>query len=320
MNAPRDAALNASATPVVSAAVSASVSVSVFASVSTADDNALPQRSWLARLRADYRLEHGRCVVRHAHEGPLRLLKSLYPEGDTICHSVLVHPPSGLVGGDTLDIAVSVESGAHALVTTPGATRFYRSPTGSAATQRLTATLAPGARLEWLPLEAIAYPGCEAVNEARFTLAPGAELLAWDITALGLPGAGQPFDHGRFTQHLELPGLWLERGTIDATDALLMDGALGLAGQRCVGTLVFAAGSPLSRERREQALDAVRAIIESDPLRLFAGATAAQDGVLVLRALGPVAEPVSDLMRRCWAAWRHTLWGLDGTAPRLWSM
>ncbi len=278
-----------------------------------------PAKRWLARLDARYRQAHGRCQVHHQHEGPLRLLKSLYPEGDRICHSVLVHPPSGLVGGDTLDIRLTVEEGAHALITTPGATRFYRSPSGAPATQRVAATLAPGARLEWLPLEAIAYPGCEAFNDACFTLAPGAELLAWDITALGLPGAGQVFDHGRFTQRLEIPGVWLEHGVLAAQDALLMDGALGLAGQRCLGTLVFAAGGGLSRERREQALDAVRARIEADPLRTLAGATAAQDGVLVVRALGPVVEPVADLLRRCWGAWREALWGLPGTAPRLWS-
>ena len=279
-----------------------------------------PEKQWLARLRADYRNERGRCVVSHAHEGPLRLLKSLYPEGDGICHSVLVHPPSGLVGGDTLDIAVTVGEGAHALVTTPGATRFYRSPTGALATQRVQASLGDGARLEWLPLEAIAYPGCEALNEARFTLAPTAELFAWDITALGLPGAGQPYASGRFQQHLEIPGVWLERGLLDAEDELLMDGDLGLAGHRCLGTLVFAAGAAIERGRREQALDAIRALIEADPLRLTAGATAAQDGVLVVRALGPVVEPVSLLLRRCWATWRQVLWGLDGTSPRLWAM
>lgn len=279
-----------------------------------------PAKAWLARLRADYRLAQGRSVVRHEHEGPLRLLKSLYPEGDAICHSVLVHPPSGLVGGDTLDITLSVDEGAHALITTPGATRFYRSPQGTPARQQLSARLQPGARLEWLPLEAIAYPGCEAHNEARFTLAPGAELLAWDLTALGLPGAGQPFESGRFTQHLEIPGRWLERGTLDAGDALLMDGSLGLAGQRCLGTLVFATGESIARERRERALDAVRALIEASELRPWAGATAAQDGVLLVRVLAPVVEPAFTLLRDCWAAWRHELWGLQGRAPRLWAM
>ena len=88
--------------------------------------------SWIARLNLDYSLEAGRSVARHAHDGPLRILQSLYPEGDRICHNVLVHPPSGLVGGDTLDMHVTVGQGAQGLVTTPGATRFYRSEAGLA--------------------------------------------------------------------------------------------------------------------------------------------------------------------------------------------
>ncbi|SEK41346.1 urease accessory protein [Roseateles sp. YR242] len=284
------------------------------------ESDALPPKEWLARLKADYRVDRGRCVVSHEHQGPLRLLKSLYPEGDGLCHSVLVHPPSGLVGGDTLDIQLTLAPAAHALITTPGATRFYRSPQGAAATQRVAARLEAGARLEWLPLEAIAYPGCEAFNEARFDLAPGAELLAWDMTALGLPGAGQPFDHGRFTQHLALPGRWLERGTLDAKDGLLMDGDLGLAGQRCMGTLIFATGEAIPRERRELALDAVRTILEASALQKMAGATAAQDNVLVIRVLAPVVEPVFNLLKSCWATWRHELWDLPATPPRLWSM
>ena len=83
--------------------------------------------AWHAQLALDYRLEAGRTVARHQHTGPLRILQSLYPEGDTVCHNVLVHPPGGLTGGDRLDIRVQVGSGAHGLVTTPGASRFYRS-------------------------------------------------------------------------------------------------------------------------------------------------------------------------------------------------
>ena len=123
-------------------------------------------------------------VLQFAHKGPLRVLKSLYPEGPGVCHNVLVHPPSGLVGGDTLDIQVTVATGAHGLVTTPGATRFYRSEAGLA-TQQVHARVESGARLEWLPLEAIAYNQCDALNRAVFDLAPGAEMMAWDLTAFG---------------------------------------------------------------------------------------------------------------------------------------
>ena len=123
--------------------------------------------TWNATLTLDYSLESKRSVLRHLHSGPLRVLQSLYPQGDSVCHTVLVHPPGGLVGGDSLDMLVAVGSGAHALVTTPGATRFYRSE-GALAMQRAHLQLAPNARLEWLPLEAILYNGCVAENRLCF--------------------------------------------------------------------------------------------------------------------------------------------------------
>jgi urease accessory protein len=275
--------------------------------------------TWHARLQLDYALESGRSVARHLHDGPLRILQSLYPEGDRICHNVLVHPPSGLVGGDTLDMQVTVGTGAHGLVTTPGATRFYRSEAGLA-TQQVHAHLQDGARLEWLPLEALAYSGCDALNQARFELAPTAELMTWDITALGLPHAQQPFERGTFRQHLEIPGVWLERGTITAADERLMNSPLGLAGQRCMATLVFAAGSAIAADRAEAALEAARAAIEASPLLLQAGATQPHPQVIVLRVLAPVVEPAMQLLRPVWAAWRQALWGLPGNVPRLWNL
>ena len=275
--------------------------------------------TWLARLDLDYTLEAERSVARYLHQGPLRILQSLYPEGDAVCHNVLVHPPSGLVGGDTLDMHVTVGPDAHGLVTTPGATRFYRSEAGLA-TQQVHARLETGSRLEWLPLEAIAYNGCDGLNRAVFDLAPGAELITWDITALGLPAADMPFAQGTFRQHLELPGVWLERGTINATDTRLMNSPLGLAGQRCMATLVFAAGSAITPERSDRALACARELLEASELRLTAGATSPHKQVIVLRVLSPVTEPAMQLLRQVWAAWRHEMWALPGSVPRLWNL
>src|SRR4051812_21971832 len=101
--------------------------------------------SWHARLYLDYRRDGARTLVRHEHEGPLRVLQTLYPEGDGIAHNVLVHPPSGLVAGDTLEIALHAGAGTHGLVTTPGAARFYRSE-GEPAVQRTRIALDSGAR------------------------------------------------------------------------------------------------------------------------------------------------------------------------------
>ena len=274
---------------------------------------------WHASLQLDYTLEGTRTVARHAHNGPLRILQSLYPEGDAVCHNVLVHPPGGLVGGDTLDISATVGPGAHGLVTTPGATRFYRS-TGERALQRTHLTLAEGARLEWLPLEALCYNACNAENHLTLNLAPGAECMGWDVTALGLPHAGQPFDTGRFVQHIEAPGLWLERGVIDAADHRLLESPLGLAGQRCMASLFFVTGRPLDRARRDTALDAARAVMDAHALKASAGATSPNGQVLVVRALAPQVEPAMQLLQQVRAAWRAALWQLCAEPPRIWSM
>jgi urease accessory protein len=273
---------------------------------------------WHASLQLDYTLEGTRTVARHGHNGPLRILQSLYPEGDAVCHNVLVHPPGGLVGGDTLDISATVGPGAHGLVTTPGATRFYRS-TGELALQRTHLTLAEGARLEWLPLEALCYNACNAENHLTLNLAPGAECMGWDVTALGLPHAGQPFDTGRFVQHIEAPGLWLERGVIDAADHRLLESPLGLAGQRCMASLFFVVGTPLERARRDTALDAARAVMDAHALKATAGATS-PNGQVVVRALAPQVEPAMQLLQQVRAAWRAALWQLCAEPPRIWSM
>jgi urease accessory protein len=276
--------------------------------------------AWHARLSLDYRLENERCVARFEHEGPLRILQTLYPEGPAIAHNVLVHPPSGLVGGDVLDIDVRVGAGAHGLVTTPGAARFYRS-TGAAAIQRTRVALAPGARLEWLPLEAICYSGCIAENHLVLDLAPGAEAIGWDITALGLPAAGQPFERGRMLQHLDVRGAWLERGRIAADDERLMNGPLGLAGRRCLATLFLASGTALTRARREQALELANGVIAAhEGGELLAGATAPGPQVIAVRVLAPLVEPALDLLKAIRAAWRPALWDLPSTVPRTWAL
>lgn len=273
---------------------------------------------WHAHLRLDYRLERERTVARHQHDGPLRILQSLYPEGDAVCHNVLVHPPGGLVGGDTLDLHISVSEAAHGLITTPGATRFYRSD-GAPALQRTQIDLAPGARLEWLPLETICHNACLAENRLTLQLAPGAEFMGLDVIALGLPHAGQPFERGRFLQHIDVPGVWLEHGQIDATDHRLMRGRGGLNGHACLGTFFFVAGSPLARVRRDAALELSRHLIAAHPLRLSAGASAANDRVLVVRVLAPMVESALSLLRLIWRGWRQQLWERAAETPRIWA-
>ncbi len=275
--------------------------------------------SWHASLSLDYTREGDRSVARFAHDGPLRILQSLWPEGDGVCHNVLVHPPGGLVAGDTLQVEVRAGQGSHGLVTTPGASRFYRSE-GAAAVQDVRIHAESGARLEWLPLEAIYYSGCRAENRLRLRVDAGAELIGWDVAALGLPQAQQPFVRGSVLQHIELQGAWLERGRIAADDARLLDGPLGLAGHRCLASLFFACGEEIPRGRREALLDAARAVIEPHALARSAGATAPGPRVIVVRVLAPLVEPALQLLKAVRRAWRPLAWALPPDEPRGWTI
>jgi urease accessory protein len=275
--------------------------------------------TWHAQLQLKYQLEQQRSVCRHSHTGPLRVLQSLYPEGDAVCHNVLVHPPGGLVGGDTLDIDVHVAKGAHGLLTTPGATRFYRSE-GAQAVQSTTLRLDAGARLEWLPLEALCYSGCLATNRLVMELAPSSELIGWDVTALGLPNANLPFEHGEFLQHIELKNQWLERGNIAANDALLMNSPLGLAGHRCIASIFFVTGEPLARSRKEVALEAARDMASNHVLASTVGVTSPHPQVVVARVLSPLVEQAMELLRSIRTVWRSQMWELKNEhPPRIWS-
>ena len=273
---------------------------------------------WHGRLELDYRRDGDTTQAHDRHDGPLRVLQRLYPEGPAVCHHVLVHPPGGMVGGDTLDIALTLDEGSHAVITSPGAARFYRS-SGERAVQRVQARLAPAARVEWLPLETIAYSGCEGENHMRFELAPGAEMIGWDVLALGLPAADQPFVRGRYRQQIEIPGRWLERGTVAAEDSVLLDSPLGLAGRRVMGTLWFAAGEPVAAARREALLEAARGACSEHELARSAGATAPNDAVVLLRAIAPRVEPLMALFKTVRNRWRREAWQLQPVLPRIWT-
>lgn len=275
--------------------------------------------SWHAHLQLHYTRdgegESARTIALDRHEGPLRVLRRLYPEGPDICHHVIVHPPGGIVGGDVLAVDARLDAGTHALITTPGAARFYRSD-GAQSVQRVTLTLEGDARLEWLPMETIAYRGCIVRNELTMHLAPGAESLGWDVLALGLPAGREPFDHGTFEQRLELPGHWLERGNVRGDDLLLLDSPIGWAGHRVLATAWFAAGAPLGTARRDALLDGARSVIDAGTLA--AGVTASHPRVVVLRMLAPRVEPAMQLLQAVRARWRADAWGLTAQTPRIW--
>ena len=151
---------------------------------------------WTAALDLQFERAKDRSIVsRCRHNGPLRVQKPFYPE-DGVCHVYLLHPPGGVVGGDELSVSVRAGKGSAALITTPGATRVYRSA-GPLSTIKYQLNVEAGASLEWLPQDSILYGGSRLSQEMEVRVASGSRFCGWDITSMGRPASGDHYSNRR---------------------------------------------------------------------------------------------------------------------------
>lgn len=270
---------------------------------------------WTGELALGFRAQDARTVLAHrCHHGPLQVQRPFYPPGDRACHVYILHPPGGVVGGDSLTIDAQVGRGAHALLTTPAAAKLYRSD-GPCARLSQELRVADGARLEWLPQETIAFDGASATSDTRVELAGNAGFIGWEILCLGRPAAGESFARGMFTQRFEirrdgLP-LWWERNAL-AGGTPALGAPWGLAGRRVVATLVAVGRAPatLLTELRAS-LHAAGADGEFSVSQLHEA--------LVCRYLGDSAEQARAGFGDAWRLLRPALWGVEATPPRIWA-
>lgn len=271
---------------------------------------------WEAEIALGFtRLDSGTVLSERRHRGPLRVQKALYPEGRDVCQTILLHPPSGIVGGDRLHIAVSVGPQAHAQITTPGAGKWYRSG-GDEASQTLDFTVGDDAILEWLPQETIVFDSARSRMETHVQLGAGSRYFGWEILCLGRSASGERFANGfiDLRTRIERNGqpLWLERGHIEGNDPLLASRA-GWAGASIGGTLL--ATLPPEIEIAPL-LEACRAIAPQDDAEH--GLTALP-GLLVGRYLGHNSEAARNWFAALWETLRPRLLGRPALTPRIWN-
>jgi urease accessory protein len=176
--------------------------------------------SWLAKLSLSYeRTSIGTVLKKSLHEGPLRVQKALFPEGNDICHSIIIHPPAGIAGGDVLEIDVFVGAECHTVLSTPSATKWYKS-FNNPATQSIQFELGVGAKLDWLPQENLFFKGADAKILTKLNLHSSSSFIGWDATMLGRHASGEEWSKGHVHMRNQIYRdgklLWIENGQIDA--------------------------------------------------------------------------------------------------------
>ena len=262
--------------------------------------------SWKARLALDFAFRDEKTVLaRRSHDGPLVVQKPLYPEGDAVCHAIVVHPPGGIAGGDELALSATVGDDGAALLTTPAATKWYRSA-GAWARQDMAFDVT--GTLEWLPQETIVFDGALARMSTTIELAAGARYLGWEILCLGRTGSGERFTRGACNIATEIRRegklLWLERGRIEGGGELLASPA-GFGGRTVCATLLA------TGEIDTECLAECRRDPDVALTRL--------PGLLVARYLGDSSEAAKRCLVRIWSLLRPALIGRAAVEPRIWS-
>ena len=237
--------------------------------------------------------------------------KPFYPEGE-VCHVYLLHPPGGVVGGDELNLNVSVVNKAHSLITTPAAGKFYRSD-GRVAHLTQTLSVEQDSVLEWLPQETILFSGCNVNMTTHVELQNDAAFIGWEMLCLGRPASGELFGQGVAQQKFEIwrnkKPLIIDRARLEGGGDLLQ-AMWGMQGYTVTGTL-------LATNASKDVLDTVREHLVKNETGLFS-ATIIED-VLVVRALAHQAEHIRLQFIEVWQLLRPQLLNRKASVPRIWA-
>jgi len=288
--------------------------------------------SWQARLSLSFaQRTRGVRLVKCEHEGPLYVQKAFYPEGPDCAHVYLLHPPGGLVTGDTLTISVQAQMNSHALLTTPGAGRVYKARDAEGVqTQNLQINVQENAIIEWFPLETIFFPSAQARMKTRVDLSENSSFIGWEVTCLGLPANKITFDSGSVSQNMQI---WRD-GRILLNESLVIDDKViedrliegkgsdyslisGNAGLRNLPVHGLMIGGPF----KEEPLDLIKylRLLQTQTTKNEFLATSHNGEFITVRYLGTCTEKARKLFTQAWALMRPELIQKQAVAPRIWA-
>jgi urease accessory protein len=270
--------------------------------------------SWHGKLNLVYTSRHNSTqLITNENQAPLKVQRPFYPEGEKICHSVILHTAGGVVGGDRLSSNFHLKSNAQALITTAAASKIYRS-NGLQAKQNIEIKIDSGGCLEWLPQETIIFNDAIYRQDLRVELAADATFLGWEITRFGRSARGEKFVSGDWRSNTEIwregVPLWIDRQWLPGREEVFAS-AYGLSGKPITGSFVWI-GCNVSSEIVEKARNLLQGEGEFGVTRLEHG--------LLCRYRGFSTSEVRNWFISVWLLLRMSFLGRGGSVPRVWQL
>ena len=242
--------------------------------------------------------------------GPLSVQRAFYPEQDC-CHVYLLHPPGGVVGGDLLQFQVEAQPQSRALLTSPGANKFYRSGGDTARVQQQF-DVQQNSDFEFLPQENIYFPGARVDMQTRIDIGDDSRAILWEKHCFGRPANDEAFGHGQVITELQLRQrqrlLFSEKQRIDATEIQRVS---GLRGHPVIGSLLMIAPTI-----DDALVSNCRKLVPEQGIAAF---TRPLENLLVLRYLGNSTLDLNRFFIQVWECCRPLLLDRAACHPRIWN-
>lgn len=267
------------------------------------------KQGWRASLDLEFSTVNGKSVVSKSRQnGPLTIQSPFYPE-DGVCHLYLLHPPAGIVGGDVLELSVSAQQQSSVLLTTPGATKFYKT-NGQIAFQNQRIRICDGSTLELLPQETIYYPNTNASLLTTINLEGSGHYFGWELHCLGLPTRGEGLEKGTARVGLSVyrDNIPILRDAAVINETKKKFQAAFMRDWPVYGSFLMTGGS-------EKLLGTLRDKVLLD--HHLCGATLVED-LLVIRYLGSSIFQAKELFLKAWKLARPLVLGKLPVQPRIW--
>ena len=281
--------------------------------------------TWQASIKLEFRKDKVKTLmVRNLHYGPLVVQKPFYPE--IACHVYLLHPPGGVASCDHLSVEAKANEHSQVLITTPGATKFYKGENSYSLFEQ-NFYVEKDASLEYLPAQNIFYKGTHTKVKTTFYLKDNSRFAFRDVSKCGMKDEVRPFENSSLFNTV----IVVENGKEKLIETSFIDGQDDLealsGNYGCVYT-----GTYITNKVCEETLDKIRAILDSykenrafeysqrdAPIFRFFAAAGVVDNYTVVRFLSSQNEAIEKAIVDIWKLTRLETLGLKPCLPRIWS-